>query len=222
MAPTNGVSTLPKMAGRRTPVRSKARSYHKGNVAEDLKAAAARLLKHDRVENISARRLAREVGVASANFYNHFPSLDYLWLEIAADGFQNREATNRRILETAPSQEEAMIEIAQSSVEFALENPELFKIMFGQIADRESHKRYIERSRASFNVLVEAATGIPHKPGRRHTEAYAFFSFINGLTRIVVQGMVSDMTRTESARRGFVEDVTRSFLRGHVRRPGNP
>ncbi|BCW90878.1 hypothetical protein sos41_40540 [Alphaproteobacteria bacterium SO-S41] len=219
MAPTDGVSLESKAAGRKTPARPKARSYHKGNVAEDLKVAAARLLKQNRVEDISARRLAREVGVASANFYNHFPSLDYLWLDIAADGFQNREASNRRILEAAASQEEAMIEIAQSSVEFALENPELFKIMFGQIANRESHKRYIERSRASFNVLIEAVVGAPHKPGRRQAEAYAFFSFINGLTRIVVQGMVSDMTRTKAERRDFVEEVTRSFLRGHGRRP---
>ena len=215
MAPTNGVTTVSKAAVRKTPARPKTRSYHKGNVAEDLKAAAARLLRQDRVEDISARRLAREVGVASANFYNHFPSLDHLWLDIAADGFLEREAANRRILLNAASQQDAMIEIAQSSVDFALDNPELFKIMFGQIPNRESHQRYIERSRASFNVLIEAATGEPHKPGRRRPEAYAFFSFINGLTRIVVQGMVSDMTRSAAARRDFIEEVTRAFIKGN-------
>ena len=45
-----------------------ARQYHKGNVAEDLKLAAIRILEAETVEDLSVRRLAREIGVTAANF----------------------------------------------------------------------------------------------------------------------------------------------------------
>ena len=38
------------------------RPYHRGNVAEDLTAAALRLLKTERYEDLSVRRLTREIG----------------------------------------------------------------------------------------------------------------------------------------------------------------
>ena len=65
------------------------RRYHKGNVAEDLMAVAVRILETERVEDLSVRRLAREVGVTPANFYNHFVSLNDLLLDLAADAFED-------------------------------------------------------------------------------------------------------------------------------------
>ena len=43
-------------------------------------AAAERILETESVEDVTARRLCREVGVTSGNFYNHFESLDFLLL----------------------------------------------------------------------------------------------------------------------------------------------
>lgn len=43
--------------------------YHKGNVPLRMMEAAERILATETVEDITARRLCREVGVTSANFY---------------------------------------------------------------------------------------------------------------------------------------------------------
>mgnify|MGYP003363473360 FL=1 len=54
------------------------RPYHKGNVAEDLRLTTLRILQTERLEDLSVRRLTREVRVAPANFYNHYASLNML------------------------------------------------------------------------------------------------------------------------------------------------
>ncbi len=186
------------------------RSYHKGNVAADLKAAALRLLKTERFEDISARRLCREVGVTYANFYNHFPSFDYLMLDIAADAFAARAESNQSILEAAVSRREAMVEIAVSTVEFAVRTPQLFRLMFGQIESEMGPPRFDEEAGHSLRVLSRAAGATAHDD----PNAYAFFAFTQGLARIVSQNFVVASMKTPAARRRFVRRVSDAFFAG--------
>lgn len=186
------------------------RPYHKGNVAADLKAVALRLLKTERFEDISARRLCREVGVTYANFYNHFPSFDYLMLDIAADAFAARVERNRTILESAGSRREAMTEIAVATVEFAVKTPQLFRLMFGQIEPEMGPPRFDEEAVRSLRVLGRAAGA----DSLNAPNAYAFFAFTQGLARIVSQNFVSVNLKTPAARRRFVRNVSDAFFAG--------
>lgn len=184
--------------------------YHKGNVAAGLKAAALRLLKTERFEDISARRLCREVGVTYANFYNHFPSFDYLMLDVAADAFAARAASNRRIIEASSSRREAMREITVGTVEFAVQNPQLFRLMFGQIEADVGPKRYDDEAEGSLRVLT-SATG---SASMYAPNAYAFFAFTQGLARIIAQNFLNAPLKTAAARRRFVVKVTEAFFAG--------
>ena len=186
------------------------RPYHKGNVAADLKAAALRLLKTERFEDISARRLCREVGVTYANFYNHFPSFDYLMLDSAADAFAARVATNQRILAATSSRREAMFEITVATVEFAVKTPQLFRLMFGQIESEMGPPRFDEEAGRSLRVLSRAvgANAIDDP------SAYAFFAFTQGLARIVSQSFVVASLKTPAARRRFVRRASEAFFAG--------
>lgn len=186
------------------------RAYHKGNVAADLKAAALRLLKTERLEDISARRLCREVGVTYANFYNHFPSYDYLMLDIAADAFAARVESNRRIIEASSSRREAMFEIAVTTVEFAVKTPQLFRLMFGQIESEMGPPRFDEEASRSMRVLGRAAGA----ESVDDPNAYAFFAFTQGLARIVSQNFVNESLKTAAARRRFVRRVSEAFFAG--------
>ena len=186
------------------------RPYHKGNVAADLKAVALRLLKTERLEDISARRLCREVGVTYANFYNHFPSFDYLMLDIAADAFALRVERNRSILAAAKSRREAMTEIAVATVEFAVKTPQLFRLMFGQIESEMGPARFDEEAGRSLRVLGRAAGA----NSLDDPSAYAFFAFTQGLARIVSQNFVVENLKTPASRRKFVRRVSDAFFAG--------
>src|ERR1700742_246179 len=95
------------------------RQYHKGNVAEDLIAVARRILETERIEDLSVRRLAREVGVTPGNFYNHFPSLNDLLLDIAAEEFDERAKQTAHIRRTSKTRAEALKRSVVNFVEFA-------------------------------------------------------------------------------------------------------
>ncbi|MFT3723371.1 MAG: TetR/AcrR family transcriptional regulator [Hyphomonadaceae bacterium] len=195
--------------------------YHRGNVRRDLIDAARRLVETETLEAVTARRLCREVNVSSANFYNHFASLDDLFLEVAADGFAQRAAENQRLLKRGGSRDDILVQIAQNLVEFSLNNSQLFRLMFGQIGDVGANQRYTAAADESFRVIAEIVMGedlyvaedLPHSH-EVCQPAYAYFAFIYGLARCMSQGLISNPSGTRAERRRFVETLTRQMIRG--------
>lgn len=200
------------------------RQYHKGNVAEDLMAVAIRILETERIEDLSVRRLAREVGVTPANFYNHFPSLNDLLLDIAAGAFDERAASLAHIRRTSKTRAEALKRSVLAYVDFAGANPQLFRIMFGHIPDADKHDRYREASDRSFGQLVELVYGRPvYDPNdiaashENAKVAYGVFAMSYGLARIVVEGQFVFTPGNERAEaRAFVESVVDAFIAGEL------
>jgi AcrR family transcriptional regulator len=215
------VKTVPGDVQRPRKGRAAKAPYHKGNVRAGLIDAARRLLDTETVENITARRLCREVGVSSANFYNHFTSLDDLFLEVAAEGFAQRAAENRRLMKRSESREDKLVQVAQNLVEFSIGQSQLFRLMFGQIGDTGASNGYIAGADDSFRVIAELVMGqdlyraddlvYSHEVCK---PAYAFFAFIYGLARCYSQGLISNPSGTKAERKRFVEDLTRQIIHG--------
>lgn len=194
--------------------------YHKGNVPARLMEAAERILETEPVEQITARRLCRDVGVTSANFYNHYPSLDFLLLEIASKGFEARTRMMRKLMKRGLPREEAMVQCAILTVELSLKRPQLFRIMFGYIKNPSENKNYTIRADASLATLTQIVYGEDifraddilwsHEHCKK---AYAFFSFIYGVAVAISTGMISNPTGTHKGQMQFVEDLTRTFIK---------
>ncbi len=146
------------MAERKRPPKQ-VRAYHKGNVAEDLYAAASDILKTERFEDVSVRRLTQIVGVTPANFYNHYPSLNYLMQLIAADGFRQLAKIKRSVWNAAKSRKDAARQTAIKYVEFATANKQLFRIMFGQIPDDQRDPALRGAADEGFGETVELVYG---------------------------------------------------------------
>lgn len=197
------------------------RSYHKGNVAQDLLAATARILKDESFEAVSVRRLARDVGVTPANFYNHFPSLDHVLLTLAAGGFDRLADDTRRIMEKAKTRKEGLVECCVSFIFFAMANKQLFRIMFGQIPGATKNARFREASDHSFGELVRFIYGdtlydANDIAGTHHRAkvAYAVFSLAYGLARNIIEDQFQFATGSKAEIRRFVEDVMSTFVDG--------
>ena len=195
--------------------------YHKGNVAEDLLAAVRRLIGTEGVESITVRRLCREVGVSPANFYNHYPSIEYLLLEVAAEGAEVLLATFDRLAKRHDSREDQLVGIAVQSVEFAVENPDLFQVMFGQVPGGPSHERYQRNIEACFGRLVRVIYGEERYRAEdavwsyaRCQKAYAFFAFNYGLARLISMGFLRFPNDARSKRQQFVREQAQQFIRG--------
>lgn len=197
------------------------RSYHKGHVAQDLLAAAARILKDESVEALSVRRLAREVGVTPANFYNHFPSLEDVLLTLAAEGFDTITADTRRCMDKAKSRKEGLIESSVGFVNFAIANKQVFRIMFGQVPDAVLNEKFRIASDKSFAQLVRYIYGEwrydrEHLAETHHKAAvaYGMFSLVYGLARNIIEDQFEFETGSKAEIRRFVEEVMRTYMDG--------
>jgi AcrR family transcriptional regulator len=199
------------------------RRYHKGNVAEDLKTVALRILETERVEDLSVRRLTREVGVTAANFYNHFPSLNHLLLDIAADAMDERARMVGHVIRTARSRADAVRRLALSYVELAVDRRELFRLMFGHLPDALDHVRFRTASDAAFGQLAELVYG------RRVTDAadwsasrtqykaaYGLFAMNYGLARLMIERQVPFSRDERTEMLGFIEGVVDTYIRGEL------
>ncbi|MDE2463836.1 MAG: TetR/AcrR family transcriptional regulator [Alphaproteobacteria bacterium] len=199
----------------------KARPYHKGNVAEDLMEAASKLLKAGPVEDISVRRLTREVGVTPANFYNHFASLNDLLLNIAAEGFERRNAQAERIVARARGRRTALLEVAVMYADFALDNRELFRIMYGQIPNALSNERFRKATDGGMSIASRLIYGNnrhdvdnPSLSHRQNILAYAAAALVSGLCRNLVEDLYEFRSGKRSEIRSFVRDAVGAFIDG--------
>lgn len=195
--------------------------YHKGNVPERLMQAAERILETETVEDITARRLCREVGVTSANFYNHYPSLDYLLLEIAAKGFAARASVMKKILKSDLPLEDKIVTCAVKTVDLSLKHPQLFRLMYGYIKSRNQNENYEKQADASLAILTHIVYGEDiYRPDdilwshENCQKAYAILAFIYGLAVSISNNMISNPAGTRKAILELVEDLTRTYLKG--------
>ncbi len=199
------------------------RQYHKGNVAEDLKLAALRILEAERLEDLSVRRLAREVGVTPANFYNHFESLNALLLDIGADLFRERARLMAHIRRTAKTRAEAMRRVTTSYLDLALARPQVFRLLFGALPDAQKHPGFRDASDESMAEIVEIVYGERlHDPAHlqmtreRCKAAYGLVALGAGLARNVVEGVVPFSAAQRAEMHHFVESVVDSFIGGEM------
>jgi AcrR family transcriptional regulator len=202
---------------------SKPRAYHKGNVASDLLAVAARILRTEAVEDVSVRRLAREVGVTPANFYNHFPSLNDLLLTLAAEGFDRIRLDAEKIISSKARRIDALMERSFMFVEFAMANKQVFRIMFGHLPNSVANERFRVASNAAFGQLMHLVYGediydpvdLPgiHIKGRA---AYAVFAMVYGLARNIMEDQFQFETGSRQEIRDFVGAVMSTLFDGTV------
>ena len=88
-------------------------------------------------DHFSLREAAREVGVSANASYRHFPDKSSLLAEVAADGFA---ALRARMQQLGPAPGLCPKELAmerfkatgRAYVAFALENPQIFRLMFSK------------------------------------------------------------------------------------------
>ena len=202
-----------------------ARQYQKGNVAEDLLEVAARILETERVEDLSVRRLTREVGVTPANFYNHYPSLNDLLLTLGAREFRARARYLAHVRRTSKTKAEAVRRAAASYIDLASTKSQLFRIMFGLIPDAQHHNDFWSASDESMAQVVEIVYGEPiydptdlYASRERCKVAYGLVALSYGLARMTIDGAVPFSPERRAELRHFVEGVIDAFITGELAR----
>src|SRR5579859_2135830 len=153
-------------------------TYHHGDLRAALLHAAMELLEESGEADLSLRAVARRAGVSAAAPYRHYADREALVSAVAAVGY--RELAERlEAADPAPSTPEQLASVAIAYVQFALERPALFRIMFGEPCDRDNDERSTAAAGVSLYVRAIAERTFPQADP--DAIATAIWALVHGL-----------------------------------------
>lgn len=169
--------------------------YHHGDLRRALVDTAAAMLREEDGWQFTLREVARRAGVSHGAPYKHFPDKGALLAELAAQGFdQLRETLVAATTPRPPSQGTAILDAARTYVRFGVDNPSLYRLMFGAVARDAGSVHLGERAMAAFGILVSLIEqGQDEGLFRRRAVAgqvAACWGLVHGLTMLAIDGLL--------------------------------
>jgi AcrR family transcriptional regulator len=140
---------------------------------------------------LSMRAVARRAGVSPAAPYRHYADREALVSAVAAVGY--RELAERlAAAHPSPSTPEQLASVATAYVQFALERPALFRIMFGEPCDRDDDERVAATAAVSLYVRAIAERTFPQADA--DALATAIWALVHGLAFLYLDGKLNAST----------------------------
>jgi AcrR family transcriptional regulator len=171
----------------------KKKSYHHGNLRQDLVAAAVQLIGRSSPEDMTLRAVTKRLGVTAAATYRHFANKEALLGAVAAEGFTTLLAESRTMMEEAGPDPVARYEsMAVAYLRFAMNHPHHFRIMYGPHVDFE--RVAVPERRAAYLLLSDAieacqAAGLA-RPGKPYEIANQAWAYTHGLVTLYLHGLL--------------------------------
>ena len=137
------------------------KSYHHGNLKQELIDCACRLCERDGYTKLSIRTLAKESGVSQTAPYRHFETKEALYASVAQDGFNKLSKAIHVDVDKKVTKKQ-IVDMAIKYIEFGLKNANTYDLMFGTAVGNfaeypellESANSSYENFRSSFSQLA--------------------------------------------------------------------
>jgi AcrR family transcriptional regulator len=173
-------------------------TYHHGDLRAALVRAALELLDESGETDLALRAVARRAGVSPAAPYRHYADREALASAVAAVGY--RELAERlAAAHPSPSTPEQLASVATAYVQFALERPALFRIMFGEPCDRDNDERATATAAVSRYVRSIVERTFPQADP--DALATAVWALVHGLAFLHLDGKLDASSRSVVADR---------------------
>jgi len=173
-------------------------TYHHGDLRAACVSAALELMEEGGATALSLRAVARRAGVSPAAPYRHYADREALVSAVAAVGY--RELAERlAAAHPAPSTPEQLASVGVAYVQFALEQPALFRMMFGEPCDRDNDERVAATAAVSLYLREIVARCFPQADAE--ALAPAIWALVHGLAFLHLDGKLDAPTRSAVADR---------------------
>jgi AcrR family transcriptional regulator len=157
---------------------------------------AARTIGSEGVEGVTLRDVGRRLGVSRTALYRHFTDKAALLAAVAREGFQKFSHALRAAWDRAGGGLEGLRAMGAAYVEFAIQNPAYYRIMFGRFRDLcECDAALAADAAASFQVLLDALAALEAAgsiPTARNREQLALFVWatVHGVAMLAIDGQL--------------------------------
>jgi AcrR family transcriptional regulator len=166
-------------------------SYHHGDLRAACLRAALELLEEDGASALSLRAVARRAGVAHSAPYRHYADRDALVSAVAAVGYREL-AEYLAAAHPSPSTPDDLAAVAVAYVQFALQRPALFRVMFGEPCDRDSPERVA--ANAAISEYVQAIVQRSFPGSNPEAMSTAVWALVHGLAFLHLDGKLDTST----------------------------
>lgn len=170
------------------------KTYHHGDLRAALIEAGIAELEEKGLENVSLRSIAMRVGVSHTAPKNHFDGLQGLLTAIATVGYQRHAAEMQRGVEHAPPGKARLHAAGNGYIRFAMENSELFKLMFSSALCNVDDPDLKHAASQSYDVLRGVAHGLEWDkataPGSPWRTEWMLWSMVHGYTMLLIEKQI--------------------------------
>jgi len=198
-------------------------SYHHGELPQVIMTLALEHIERDGTEKLSLRALAREAGVSQTAPYRHFPTKKCLLAALATEGFSELEARVERIVDSGLSIKERFMRMGVTYVEYALENPTTYHLMFGSVLADFSEYDMLQEAASSAYAQVRRCEAEVIEAANLDVDSVRFggvvWAGVHGIASLLLmgEGKTNDSATTQAveAMRVNIEDSLRIMF-GHL------
>lgn len=166
--------------------------YHHGELRQALVDAARALVNEQGEAGFSLSEACRKAGVSTAAPYRHFADKHEILAEVASQGFIDMTARSRAETERHPvGSAERIISLGRVYFSFAVTEPSLFRMMFGQKPSMSGSDRLADCGRDCFAFVVEEVVGFcaaNRIEGDAQLIALQLWTLVHGAASLTIDG----------------------------------
>ena len=175
------------------------------------------MLVEEGYKHLSMRKIARNVGVSPTSIYLHFESKDHLMHTLMDQAINDLNTNLDRSINEAADPLDKLRRLAGAYIQFAMENPQKYQIIFFVKSDRMSRypRDKFRRARRGYE-MVEKAIRESIEAGRMweaepRVAAYVFWAQLHGVTSAVLSGRLDHRLDREQFFNKAIEQIIRGF-----------
>lgn len=190
---------------------TKKKTYHHGDLKNALIQAGVEILAKDGVSGLSLRKVALKAGVSHSAPYAHFVDKQALIAAISTEGFRQLYERVSGVTEKYKSQPtKQLIEVAWAYVQFAMDDPDRFKVMFSAVLEKEKeYPEFVTESQRNFQLvkmIVEAnqASG-QLRSGPSELIALSAWGIVHGFVMLLLEGQIPHAVLDQISLRKLLE-----------------
>lgn len=186
--------------------------YHHGNLRNALIRASLALIRQEGPHGFTLREVARRAGVSHTAPYRHFRDKDDLLAAIVEEGFKRLAASMRAAATKVREPFRRLQSAGIAYVEFALDQPEHFVVMFSAVLDKELHPSAKAAAESAFQELLGLVAECRIAALDPLTAARIAWSHVHGIAELAVRRQFGFGTRKEIL--DFASAATGALLAG--------